>query len=46
MFGHAEWDGPTDEFTSGYSLSLYVQNPDVVPACARPMAVSSSWVSI
>ena len=34
MSGHAEWDGPTDEFTNGYDLYLYVQNPDVEPACA------------
>jgi hypothetical protein len=35
MSGHAEWNRPpTDEFTTPYDLYLYVQNPDVVPACA------------
>jgi hypothetical protein len=35
MSGHAEWNRPpTDEFTTGYDLYLYVQNPDVVPNCA------------
>jgi hypothetical protein len=32
--GHAEWGGPTDEFTTPYDLYLFVQNPDVEPNCA------------
>jgi hypothetical protein len=36
MSGHAEWNRPpTDASTIGYDLYLYVQNPDVVPNCAR-----------
>jgi hypothetical protein len=35
MSGHAEWNRPpTDEFTTPYDLYLFVQNPDVEPACA------------
>ena len=34
MSGHAEWGGATDESTTGYDLYLFVQNPDVEPACA------------
>jgi hypothetical protein len=34
MSGHAEWGGPTDELTTPYDLYLFVQNPDVEPACA------------
>jgi hypothetical protein len=32
--GRAEWGGPTDELTTPYDLYLFVQNPDVEPACA------------
>jgi hypothetical protein len=36
MSGHAEWNRPpTDASTIGYDLYLFVQNPDVVPNCAR-----------
>jgi hypothetical protein len=35
LSGHAEWNRPpTDEFTTPYDISLFVQNPDVEPACA------------
>jgi hypothetical protein len=34
MSGHAEWRGPTDELTPPYTLSLFVQDADVDPACA------------
>jgi hypothetical protein len=34
LAGHAEWDGPTDELTTPYDLSLFVQNADIEPACA------------
>jgi hypothetical protein len=34
MSGHAEWGEPTDESTGSYSLSLFVQDPDVEPNCA------------
>jgi hypothetical protein len=34
MSGHADWGEPTDELTTPYDLYLYVQNPDVEPACA------------
>jgi hypothetical protein len=34
MFGHAEWGEPTDGSTGSYSLSLFVQNPEVQPSCA------------
>jgi hypothetical protein len=34
MSGHADWGGPTDGFTTPYDLYLFVQNPDVEPACA------------
>jgi hypothetical protein len=32
--GHAEWGEPTDASTTPYSLSLFVQNPDIEPNCA------------
>jgi hypothetical protein len=35
MSGHAEWGEPTDETTTPYSLSLFVQNPEIEPNCAR-----------
>jgi hypothetical protein len=34
MSGHAEWGEPTDQSTGSYSLSLFVQNPDVERGCA------------
>lgn len=34
LSGHAEWNQPTDEFTSPYDVYLYVQNADVTPTCA------------
>jgi hypothetical protein len=34
MSGHAEWRGPTDEFTTPYTLSLFVQDADVDAACS------------
>jgi hypothetical protein len=34
LTGHAEWGEPTDNSTGSYSLSLFVQNPDVEPNCA------------
>jgi hypothetical protein len=34
MSGHAEWNRPTDEFTTPYDLYLFVQNAEVVPECA------------
>ena len=34
MSGHAEWNEPTSSTTTPYDLSLYVQNPAVVPSCA------------
>jgi hypothetical protein len=34
MSGHAEWGEPTDQSTGSYSLSLFVQNPEVEPNCA------------
>jgi hypothetical protein len=34
MSGHAEWGEPTDDLTQYYSLSMFVQNADVVPDCA------------
>jgi hypothetical protein len=33
LAGHAEWGAPTDDTTTPYDLSLFVQNPDVVPEC-------------
>jgi hypothetical protein len=35
LAGHAEWGAPTDDTTTPYDLSLFAQNPDVVPECAR-----------
>jgi hypothetical protein len=35
MSGHAEWGEPTDETTTPHSLSLFVQNPEIEPNCAR-----------
>jgi hypothetical protein len=34
MSGHAEWGEPTDETTQSYSLSMYLQNADVLADCA------------
>jgi hypothetical protein len=34
MSGHAEWGEPTSTTTTAYSLSLYVQDPTVDPACS------------
>jgi hypothetical protein len=34
MSGHAEWREPTDELTTPYTLSLFVQDADVDPACS------------
>jgi hypothetical protein len=34
MSGHAEWNEPTDDTTTPYDLSLFVQNADIEPACA------------
>jgi hypothetical protein len=34
LSGHAEWGEPTDETTTPYDLSLFVQDAAVEPACA------------
>jgi hypothetical protein len=34
MSGHAEWGEPTDDLTTPFDLYLFVQNPDIEPACA------------
>jgi hypothetical protein len=45
MSGHADWGGPTDEFTTPYDLYLFVQNPDVEPRVRRRTALSCRWGS-
>jgi hypothetical protein len=35
LAGHAEWGEPTDDTTTPYDLSLFAQNPDIVPACGQ-----------